>query len=285
MGELNVFFRKYIYKMESEIQKLINQFVEIKHTILQIIETTSVIKQKLTHLKEIYVNLIKHNSKKIFLICLESFHFQYKVMNVEIENIHKHFLLLTNHTYCDYSNLYSILHKTFAEREITVSTEKQHPVYKDVDPFSEYKIEEIELVYNNSIELISFLISRFRENEEVVNKYVSKSQSGFQISNFINTLEYENHVLKDQITLYLNYCTFFQSSQTKYFSKLFNKVTTLHEEINAEIVFHETPWDKVSINETDTLVQDVKEKPAVKQWSHANDEDMVGISKEEIGDI
>jgi hypothetical protein len=177
------------------------------------------------------------------------------------------------------------LHKAFAEHEITVPTEKQHPLYKDVDPFSEYKTEEIELVYNNSIELISFLISRFREKEAVVNKYVSKSQSGFQISNFINTLEYENHVLKDQITLYLNYCTFFQSSQTKYFSKLFNKVTTLHDEINAEIVFHETPWDKVSINENDTLVQDVKEKPAVKQWSREEDEDLIGISKEEIGDI
>jgi hypothetical protein len=115
--------------MEESIQKLANEFIPITDIIAKIMDTKAAIKQKLTRLKEIHADFIKDNhSKKIFLICLESFHFQYKVMNFEIDNLHRNFMLLTNRTYCDYYNLYSILKKVFEEYEIVVPTEKVHPV-------------------------------------------------------------------------------------------------------------------------------------------------------------
>ena len=218
---------------------------------------------------EIHGDLIKDNaSKKIFLICLESFHFQYKVMTFDTDNMHRNFLLLTNRAYCDYYNLYNLLHKLFEEEyKIDIPTTKKHITYNDLEPFSEYKLDDLYLVYENTIELLICLIGRLRENENIVKKYKSKSQSGIRIDNFINTLEYDNKILSDRIELYTNYFDFFQNTQLKYFTNLFEKITALHKEIDNDIQFHETPWDKKPVTEDDTLTQ-VSEDCAVAQWDN-----------------
>ena len=252
--------------MESEIAKLENEFLNIKKLIDKIVETKNSIKQKLSQLKDIHGDIIKdNNSKKIFLICLESFHFQYKVMLFDIDNLQRKYLLLTNRTYCDYFNLYKLLYEILEEYKIKIPTETQHPVYKDLEPFHEYSLEDIDLVYVNVIQLIMCLISKLRIDENTVNKYKYKSLSGIRIANFINTLEYDNNILRDQIALYINYCDFFETTQLKYFSKMFIKVKMLHDEIDEDIKFHETPWDKESISEEDTLSQ-VSEDCMVSQW-------------------
>ena len=270
--------------MELEIQRLTTDFINLKDIIGKIIETKIVIKQKLARLKEIHADLIKDNStKKIFLICLESFHFQYKVMNVETDNMHRSFALLTNRAYCDFFNLYLMLHKVFEEYEIEVPTAQQHPAYKDLEPFFMYKLNDISLVHANSIELINILILKYKEKESLVSKYISKSKSGIRIANFINTLEYENKVLKEKIELYTNYCDFFQNSQFKYLNKLYLKIKLLQDEINDDISFHETPWDNTLINENDTLMQISDELP-VAQWDTEADheDDVIGISGEDL---
>ena len=259
--------------MESEIAKLENEFLNIKKIIYKIIETKNSIKQKLSQLKDIHGDIIKdNNSKKIFLICLESFHFQYKVMMFDMDNLQRKYLLLTNRTYCDYFNLYKLLYELLEEYKIEIPTETQHPVYKDLEPFHEYSLEDIDLVYGNVIQLIMCLISKLRFDENTVNKYKYKSLSGIRIANFINTLEYDNNILRDNITLYINYCDFFETTQLKYFSKMFIKVKSLYDEIDEDIKFHETPWDKESISEEDTLSQ-VSEDCMVSQW---------GVTKEEM---
>jgi hypothetical protein len=262
--------------MEEEIKKLNDNFLVIQDVICKNVKIKALIKRKLARLKEIHGEIIKdNNTKKIFLICLESFHFQYKVMTVETDNLHRNYLLFMNRTYCDYYNLYNLLLKQFEEYKIEVPTKTQHPVYKDLEPFFEYSLEKIELVRGNCIELIMVLISRFRENEIYIKKYKSKSKSGIRISNFINTLEYDNNVLSDQIMLYINYCYFFQNTQQKYFNKLTVKTVFLKEDIDNDITFHETPWDNTQINDDETLTQ-YSDECAVKQW------DDVGISKEEM---
>jgi hypothetical protein len=250
--------------MEDRTSILKTEFVNVKDTISKIAEIKNAIKQKLAFLKEIHGDLIKDNgSKKIFLICLESFHFQYKVMTFDTANMHRNFLLLTNRAYCDYSNLYNLLHKLFEEEyKIDIPTTKKHPVYNDLEPFSEYKLEDLYLVYENAFELMTCLIGRLRENENIVKKYKSKMQSGIRIDNFINTLEYDNKILGDRIELYTNYFDFFQNTQLKYFSKLLEKITALQEEIDNDIQLRETPWDKKSMSEDDTLTEDC----TVSQW-------------------
>jgi hypothetical protein len=283
--------------MDKEIRDLISEFAKIKNVVSEIGEIIITIKQKLVRLKEIHTDFIKDkdNNNKIFLICLESFHFQYKVMTVEMDNMQRNFMLLTNRTYCDYYNLYGILRNVFEEYKLEVPTMKLHPIYKDLEPFHEYKLEEIVLVHDNATQLIETLITKFHDKEKLVNKYVFKSQSGFRIANLINTHEYETNVLKDKIVLYTNYCKFFLDSQLKYFGRLCVKIAALRDEINDEITFRETPFDTVSIKEGDTLIQTNGEL-AVSQWKdpdHDHDEanvfvkeeDLVGISPDKLNAV
>lgn len=265
--------------MEEAIYNLKNEFANVKTIIDRILETKVSIKKKLAQMKDIHAELInENNSKKIFLICLESFHFQYKVMLVDTSNLHRNFLLFTNRTYCDYYGLYNILEKVFNDYKIDIPTTKVHRAYDNLDQFAEYKLDDIFLVRDNVIELIMCLISKLKENEKEVTKYKSKSQSGIRIMNFINTLEYDNKILKDQIELYVSYCDFFQSTQEKYFSKLLEKFETLQQEIDSEIQFQETPWDNKIIGEDDTIVQVVDDCP-VSQW---NETGQWGVSIEEV---
>jgi hypothetical protein len=267
--------------MDDEIFKLKNEFMEVKNTVDKIVEMRAAIKRKLGQLKEIHTDLIKDNdSKKIFLVCLESFHFQYKAMLFDTDNLHRNFLMLTNRAYCDYYNLYNMLHKLFEDYKIDIPTVAQHLVYNDLEPFGEYSLENIYLVHDNAVELITCLIGKLRENEFSVNKYKSKSQSGIRIANFINTLEYDNKIMRDQIELYTNYCKFFQDTQLKYFTKLLDKVKALQDDIDADIKFHETPWDDVPIDESDTLIQSV-EDCAVAQWGLSSED----LEKSEIAAI
>jgi hypothetical protein len=158
------------------------------------------------------------------------------------------------------------LYKVFEDYKLKIPTATSHPVYKDLEPFHEYKLEEIVLVHHNVTELIEHLINKFHEKEKLVNKYVYKSQSGFRIENLINTHEYETSVLKDKITLYANYCKFFLETQMKYFGRLRLKIGALRDEIDQEIIFRETPFDNGLIKEDDTLTQSCDELP-VAQWN------------------
>ena len=242
--------------MEDHMFQLKNDFENVKNIVDKIAEIKTAIKKKLGQLKEIHADLIKNNdSKKIFLICLESFHFQYKAMIFDSDNLQRNFLLLTNRTFCDYTSLYGLLQKMFEDYKIDIPTATVHPVYNDLDPYCEYKMEDINLVHDNSVELIMCLICKLRENENTVSKYKVKSKSGIRIANFINTLEYDNNILRDQIELYINYCDFFQNTQNKYFNKLLEKIKALQYDIDEDIKFHETQMDEDN------------EETAVSQWT------------------
>jgi hypothetical protein len=269
--------------MDKELSDLISEFVNIKNVVSEIGDILNTIKQKLVRLKEIHTDFIKDkdNNNKIFLICLESFHFQYKVMTVEIDNMRRIYMLLTNRTYCDYHNLYGILYKVFEDYNLKVPTLTTHPIYKDLEPFHEYKLDEIVLVHRNVTELIEYLIAKFHEKEKLVNKYVHKSQSGFRIANLINTHEYETNVLKDKIVLYSKYCKFFLETQMKYFGRLCAKIGALRDEIDDEITFRETPFDNVSIKEADTLKQTIDEL-AVAQWKSDDLETNVFVKEDVV---
>jgi len=237
--------------MEDQMFQLKNDFENVKNIVDKIAEIKTAIKKKLGQLKEIHTDLIKTNdSKKIFLICLESFHFQYKAMIFDSDNLQRNFLLLSNRAFCDYTSLYGLLQKMFEDYKIDIPTATVHPVYNDLDPYCEYKMEDINLAHDNSVELIMCLICKLRENENTVSKYKVKSKSGIRIANFINTLEYDNNILRDQIELYINYCDFFQSTQHKYFNKLLEKIKALQHDIDEDIMFHETqcPIDEDEID-------------------------------------
>ena len=87
------------------IEKLKTDFENIITLKKEIAKIKSIVSDKLSQLKLQYNELVKSNSKKIFLFCLDSFYFQYKTFAMELEHIDRFRSLMNNRMYCDYYKL------------------------------------------------------------------------------------------------------------------------------------------------------------------------------------
>ena len=240
--------------MEASIEKIVADFAtNIQHNITNITHTIKIVKDKIQILRDIYGDLIeKNNHKQIFLFCLESFNFQNKTLLYESDHLHKTFIMLLNRTYRDYYKLYNIILKLFDEYKLENKTQKKHPEYRDLDVNADFSLEEISNIHDDVIYLTCVLIDKYKESEAVIRQYKTKSKTGIYIINFINTIEYDNAILKDQIDLYINYLFFFQDTQTTYLSKLNKKMVGFLNEIEEDIKFQngddETPVENTQVD-------------------------------------
>jgi hypothetical protein len=240
----------------------------------------------LTRFKNIYDEIVQlNNTKKHFLVCLEALHFQYKVIITEQDNLTKMLLMLLNRTYRDYFNYYNTIAKELARYEIAQpNVEKQHAIYKDTEPFAEFQIEDISLVFENVNILISAILMKHAENESVVQQYKSRSSTGIFIGNLINTLEYDNSVLEDHAKLFLKSIDFSVKTQTAYLTKMLKRFETMVNDINSEVMLHDSPWDNSAMSVSDQLVQTTDDgEPRVSQWKSEELDEVVGITISEIG--
>ena len=256
--------------MESQIETIVSKFAtNIQKNIISITQMIKTIKEKIQILRETYVDLIeKNNHKQIFLFCLESFNFQNKTMMYEVDHLQKTFNMLLNRTYRDYYKLYNIILKLFEEYKLENKTQKTHPEYRDLDINAEFSLEEISEIHNDVIYLTCVLIDKYKESEEMIRQYKTKSKTGIYIINLINTIEYDNAILKDQIDLYINYLLFFQDTQTTYLSKLKHKTDNFLKEIDNDITFKEEEPNVEELNTEepkDDLIKEEEQKKNEKK--------------------
>jgi hypothetical protein len=138
--------------------------------------------------------------------------------------------------YCDYYKLHNIIVKFckdhFNDDDIDIQT---FPVYKDLEPFQEYRIEDIELLHASILKLINNLYLEAQKKEDAIIHYNDNHKVGFSISNFLNTLTHDNRMLQEQISLYINYISFFHISQQKQLKKLHNRINEFFNEVDENI--------------------------------------------------
>lgn len=222
------------------IDHLSTGFANILQVFAEIQTKKSEIAEKLTHLKEIYNKLIKENNKKIFLFCLDSFYFQYKVLTIEMDNINRFISLINNRMYGDYYKLYNIIILQCGQfnidtREIATDS-KKYPNYRDLEPFHEYDLEHIIGLHHDILTVLSQLFVHYSNKEHSITGYNETANVGISIVNFIHTLEYENTLLREQASLYVGYVRFFHNSHMSYLTKLGTKINTFYSEIEEDIM-------------------------------------------------
>lgn len=224
----------------SDLNKLQNNFQNIWVLKDEIIKTKQIITTKLSHLKTIYADLTKKNTKKMYLFCLDTFFFQYKTYSIEMENLDKHRVLLNNRMYGDYYKLYNLIVSYLKENAEELDIEqlefRTFTAYKDLEPFHEYNLDDIKVIHTTILSFITHLQERYEVNNENIHTYNSRNKVGFSISNFLNTMDYENLLVKQQIGLYLNYLAFFHISQHKQMKRILTKLeefdTDIEENLN-----------------------------------------------------
>jgi len=227
-----------------QIEKLRNNFENIITLKKEIAKVKMVVSDKLSQLKLVYNDLIKTNNKKIFLFCLDSFYFQYKTFAMEMEHIDRYRALMNNRMYCDYYKLYNLIithiKDNRADMNVAELEFKSYPAYKDLEPFQEYKLEDIKEIHSNILFLINQLYGQTLDKNDTIEHYNENHKIGFSISNFLNTLEYENRLLREQVGLYINYVSFFHISERKQLNRLYLRMQEFYTEIEENININRT---------------------------------------------
>ena len=258
-----------------DIEKLKTDFDNIITLKKEIAKVKSVVLEKLIQLKSQYNELIKSNSKKIFLFCLDSFYFQYKTFAIEMEHIDRFRSLINNRMYCDYYKLYNIIISYIKENRTELNIDelelKTYPVYKDLEPFQEYKLDDIKDIHSNILLLINRLYLQSTGRNDTIEHYSENHKIGFSISNFLNTLEYENRLLKEQISLYVNYISFFHISQKRQLNRLFMRMQDFYREID----------DNININRTFSI-EDIGEQDKLTRFFIIGEDVQIGNILEDL---
>lgn len=274
-----------------KIDKLKNNFESILSLKRKVLQTKTDINERLQQVKKMYTELMKQNTKKVMLFCLDAFFFQYKSFMLEIENIEKFRVLLNNRMYCDYYKLYTLVIQYFKDHSIEVENDdinaKTFPVYKELEPSQEYKLEDVKGIHASILYLINTLHSKSEGQRNTISGYNDDSKIGYSISNFLNTLQYENLILQEQTNLFLNYLAFFHISQKKQLKRVLSKLEDFSNEMDNNLhnnmSFSIDDIEDDNVNQDDYLHSDSDEEISDSQKSSLNEKEaMEPITKQQL---
>jgi hypothetical protein len=238
-----------------DIIKLKNNFNEIKLLRESVNNLLTSLNDKVDLLGEFYKEILdKHINETSN--GLDSFHFQSKLINMEVTNNVNIFNIIDTRIYCDYYKLFKTIVKYLLEniknKNLTGPFEnKIYPIYKDLEVNQSFNFDITIELYNDIIQGCDILNNELitREHNLILQK--KKRDSGLNIDNLINSIIYNNSVLKNNIDLFSNYINVFNNFHIKYFTRFFLRTKLFYGQINSDIRFEES-----KMNITSTLLID-----------------------------
>jgi len=231
--------------MESRLVNLKNDFnnlINIRNNVKNIFE---ILQLRIDKLKLLYSEFIKTNKNQMFVFGLDSFHFQSKLIDIEYDDTKRLFMAIGNRMYCEYFKLNKIIIEyilnNIKDKKITeIIKINNYPVYKDLEPFKEYKFETLMDVHENILKMITILVSELNNKENELTIHKSKQHIGLNIDNFVTTFNFNNNVMKERIIMFITYIEFFHKLHTKYLKRFSNKIQLIYTDINNDIKFDES---------------------------------------------
>ena len=231
--------------MENRIGELKNDFNNIIHIRSTVKSIFDILEQRIDKLKNLYSDFIQHNENQLFIFGLDSFRFQSKLIDIEYEDMRRLFLAINNRMYCEYFKLYKIIieyiFQNITDKKITeVIKVNNFPIYKDLEPYKEYKFEIVLDLHENILVLLSSIINNIDNKENELLIYQNKKKIGLSIDNFITSFNYDIIMMKEKVILFLTYIEFFHQLHTKYLKRFSNKIQLMYTHINNDIRFDES---------------------------------------------
>ena len=249
--------------MEIRISNLKTEFNNISLVRSKIMNIFESLKNKSTKLKSMYSDFIKQGNSQLFVFGLDSFHFQSKLIDLEYDDMHRIFLFVNNRMYCEYFKLYKIICSYVIEhitdkKILEIIKGNNFPVYKDLEPFKDYKFQTTIDVHENILVLLNSIASIINNRENELSIHRSKQLTGLNIDNFVNSFNYEITIMREKINLFLSYIEFFHKLHAKYLKRFSNKIQLMSNHINSDIQFDETVENNstTNVNEDDYELND-----------------------------
>jgi len=231
--------------MESTLTKLksdFNNIITVRNNVKNVFDILQV---RIDKLRQIYSEFIKTNKNEMFVFGLDSFHFQSKLIDIEYDDMKRLFLAINNRMYCEYFKLHKIIVEYISKtvndkRGIDLVKINAYPVYKDLEPFKEYKFEVILDIHENILNLLGIIISILNNKENELSIHKTKQNIGLNIDNFITTFNFNLSVLREKILMFITYIEFFHKMHSKYLKRFSNKIQLMYTHINNDIKFDDT---------------------------------------------
>jgi len=238
--------------MENRISKLKTDFNNITTTRSNVKNIFDILQTKIHKLKSMYSEFISNSKTQLFVFGLDSFHFQSKLIDIEYDDMKRLFLAINNRMYCEYFKLYKIIVeyiiKNVVDKKISeIIKVNNFPIYKDLEPFKEYKFELVLELHENILILLTSIISNLNSKENELILHQSKKNIGLNIDNFITSFNYEIIMMREKVIMFLTYIEFFHKLHTKYLKRFNNKIQLMYTNINNDIKFDESVVDESTI--------------------------------------
>jgi hypothetical protein len=246
-----------------------HNFQIVKQLRLDINNIFTEMDDKLNILNELYQELVKTHHDKNYMIGLDAFHFQNKLLHMECDNMKNVFNFIDNRIYCEYYKLHRMLFdfigKEIKEKAIVdklMITYKKYPSYKDLEPTKIYDFN-ITLEINNAIqnaiqELKEYLVEK---KQELIDKK-KRSEMGINIHTIIHEQMYNNIILEERIHMFENYLHTFISHHSKYFSRLAIKLKLMMGIVNEDFNLKKKSVDKNTVRRAVKSIAKTVEGPS-----------------------
>jgi hypothetical protein len=231
--------------METVLVKLkgdFNNIITIRNSVKSVFDILQV---RIDKLRQIYSEFIKSNKNETFLFGLDSFHFQSKLIDIEYDDMKRLFLAINNRMYCEYFKLHKIIVDYISnnlndKKNIDLVKINNYPIYKDLEPFKEYKFELILEIHESILNLLNISISILNNKENELSIHKTKQNIGLNIDNFITTFNFNISVMREKILMFINYIEFFHKMHSKYLKRFSNKIQLMYTHINNDIKFDDS---------------------------------------------
>lgn len=245
--------------MESRLVKLksdFNNIINIRNNVKNVFDILQV---RIDKLRQFYFEFIQNNRNEMFVFGLDSFHFQSKLIDIEYDDMKRLFLAINNRMYCEYYKLHKIIveyiSKNVNDKKISdVVRINNYPIYKDLEPFKDYKFEIILDIHENIINLLGILISILNNKENELTIHKTKQNIGLNIDNFITSFNFNISVMREKIIMFITYIEFFHKMHSKYLKRFSNKIQLMYTHVSNDIKFDDSV--EISKNKKKELIDD-----------------------------
>ena len=244
--------------MEEQINELKETFNKIVNLKNYNEKNIMMLDSKTRKLKTIYDEFIKNNKDMLFVFSLDSLYFQGKIIDIECDDMKRFFSSILNRIYCEFFKLHKFIvdyiKTSINDKKIKelLNIHNDFPIYNDLEPFKVYDFEIILNIHAVLLELLTSLSDLYSVKDYELKKYQTKNKFGFDIDNFVNTILFNNTMIREKIQLFINYLSFFHKLQLKYLTRYSHKIELVISQIDLDIDFEEK---KIS-EESNATVED-----------------------------
>lgn len=253
--------------METNLVKLKGEFNNIITIRTSVKNVFDILQVRIDKLRQIYSEFTK-NQNEMFLFGLDSFHFQSKLIDIEYDDMKRLFLAINNRMYCEYFKLHKIIIEYISKnindkKSIDFVKINNYPIYKDLEPFKEYKFELILDIHESILNLLNHIITVLNNKENELTIHKTKQNIGLNIDNFISTFTFNISVMREKIIMFINYIEFFHKMHSKYLKRFSNKIQLMYTHIDNDIKFDDSI--EISKHKKKELIDDFLSNPIDKE--------------------